>query len=215
MESSVRILFFLLYLPAAESGGTVVNLVQAAEVARSVVNRKRRPALDGRNPGDLPPAKGLTIDTVVPSEQAMARSHRQIDYIDEYRAVADVEVRRAVFHTQVARVGNAARLTTRQRPGRAVIQRLAQRVGGLQESSAASLILAREHQAVIIRSRDVLAHVDTGERRVRENLQIGSLRAPFGRVGYGDVRLILVDVEQELVTARSLIIGLHGKVVPE
>src|SRR6266571_5778153 len=83
IERRIRITVVLLYLAASDYVGAVVKLVESAEVARTVVNRKRRSALDGGNPGDLPPAKGLAIDTVVPPEQAVARSHRQIDYIDE------------------------------------------------------------------------------------------------------------------------------------
>src|SRR5205814_10075705 len=79
IERGVRIPVILLYPPGSDYVGTVVKLVEPAEVGRVVKDRKWRSGLDGRDSGNLPAGKNAAIQTVVPREQAMARSYRQLD----------------------------------------------------------------------------------------------------------------------------------------
>src|SRR5947208_13216803 len=81
------------------------------------------------------------------------------------------------------------------------------------EDAVATLVFAGQQHAVVVRIRDVLTHVDGGKGLVRKELDIGSQAAAPGGIVDRDKGLVEVDVEQEFVPARALIIGFKGEVL--
>src|SRR5215813_2784790 len=97
----------LLKPSGTDNVGPVVELVKPAEVLCIVKHGERGAGLKRRAAGDLPTAKDLFIQGVVPSKQTMTRTDRRINHKRDDGAMPDVKRRWPTFRSHVIDVGNA------------------------------------------------------------------------------------------------------------
>src|SRR5262249_40776592 len=162
-----------------------------------------------RGPRDLPTAKHLFIQAVVPSKQAMSRTDRHINHKRDDGAMSDVKRRWPTFRLHIIHVGNAGPFAGGAEERGRGVNRLAERVRTLNEDALPSLILRREHEAVVVRITAVYTRGHCREERIWENLLVRALSAAFGRIANNHPRLVLIDKRSELVTGRSLVVHLN------
>ena len=91
VEGRIWIAVVLMKWSGADNVGAVVELIKSAEVGGTVEYREGSAGLYRGVAGDLPAAKDLAVDGVVPAEETVAGSDGQIDHVGEDGAVADVE----------------------------------------------------------------------------------------------------------------------------
>src|SRR6266513_2928591 len=91
IERCVRIPVILMQRSGSDDVRPVIELVEAAEVLRTVKHRERCASLKRGDARDLPTAKNLSVHTVVPAQQAMARSDRQLDHVHEHCSMPNVK----------------------------------------------------------------------------------------------------------------------------
>src|SRR5260370_10275938 len=80
VEGGVRVPVVLMQRSCSDNVGPVISLIEPAEVVRAVEHGKWRAALYGRDARNLPIAEYLTVNAAIPSQQAMAPSHRQLHH---------------------------------------------------------------------------------------------------------------------------------------
>src|SRR6266513_2129595 len=91
IERCVRIPVILMQRSGSDDVRPVIELVEAAEVLRTVKHRERCASLKRGDARDLPTAENLPVHTVVPAQQAMARSDRQLDHVHEHCSMPNVK----------------------------------------------------------------------------------------------------------------------------
>ncbi len=91
IEGGVRVPVVLVQRSCSDNIGPIIQLVEAAEVVGTIEHSKWCAALYGRNARNLPIAEYLTVNAVIPAQQAMAWSDRQIDHVVEDGAVSNVK----------------------------------------------------------------------------------------------------------------------------
>src|SRR5262249_13091283 len=91
IERSIDVPIVLVDPSTSNYVGPVVELVKSAEVQLIVEHRERCAGLKRRGSRDLPTAEYLFVYGVVPSEQTMAGSNRQVDHVRDDGAMPDVK----------------------------------------------------------------------------------------------------------------------------
>src|SRR6266478_733595 len=79
--------------------------IEAAIIGRASKHVKGLSRLQGGNTRYLPAAKNFAIPPVVPAENAMPRTCRQLHHVDKHRSVANIEAGRSALEPQVVAVG--------------------------------------------------------------------------------------------------------------
>src|SRR6266851_743657 len=109
--------------------GTIIKLVEPAEVLGTVKHREWSAGLDGGDAGDLPAAKHLPVHAVVPAKEPVAGSNWQIDHVGKYGAVPDVERRGAAIRSEIVAVIKPSAFAGRAKERRAIVDGLPDGVG--------------------------------------------------------------------------------------
>src|SRR5258707_15781225 len=140
--------------------GTIIKLVEPAEVLGTVKHREWSSRLNGGAARDLPPAKRLPVHAVVPAKEAVAGSARQIDHVAEGGGVADVERRWAAIGSEIVAVIKASAFAGRAKERRAIVDGLPDGVRTFEVDTMASLIPGRRDGTAVVGIADVHASSD-------------------------------------------------------
>src|SRR6267378_5958754 len=196
--------------------GTIIKLVEPAEVLGTVKHREWSSRLDGGDARDLPAAKHLPVHAVVPAKEPVAGSDRQIDYVGKHGAVANVERRGAAIRSEIVAVIKPSAFAGRAEERRAIVDGLPDGVRTFEVDTVASLIPGRGDGTAIVGIADVHASSDCAEKRVRENLIVWrTFCKMLSRILYHWRRLVLVDEQTQLVGGRTLVIDFEREGTPE
>src|SRR6266852_2682587 len=195
VESRIRIAVVLLKRSRSNDVGAVIELVEAAKVGGAVKYREGGTGLDRGDPGDLPTAKHLTVHTVVPSQEAVAGSNRQVDHEGEYGAMANIERRGAALRGEVGTVGKPRAFASGAEVRRTVIDGLPEGVRAVKIDAVPSLVPGYSHRPAVVRVAYAHACPNRAEEWVRENL-----------CAIDDLWLVPVDEQPQLVARRTLVV---------
>src|SRR5258708_3750150 len=135
--------------------GTIIKLVEPAEILGTVKHGEWSSRLDGGVARDLPPAKHLPVHAIAPSKKPVAGSDRQIDHVGKHGAVPDVEGRGAAIRSEVVAVIKPSAFAGRAEERRAVVDGLPDGVRTFEVDTVVSLIPSGGDGTAIVGIADV------------------------------------------------------------
>src|SRR5262249_50364464 len=153
----------------------------------------RRAGLNRGDARNLPPAEDLAIESVLPTQQLVTRTDRNIHNINADEAVTDVERRRAAFEPQVEPVVCYACFAQRAEESRVVVNSFAQRVADLEEFTFAPSVLTGEDHAVVMRVTLPRRKADRAVVLARKDVLVRRLGAELARIADDYLRLVRVN----------------------